>query len=124
VRLLLDEMFSPALRDALTDKGITAVHVRDIGLAGAPDAEVFRAAQEARYALLTENLVDFLRIAADYAIRGDHHHGLVISLSTRFARRAAGVPALVRAIAAIGGDDMTDQIRYLQRIPGETPHRL
>lgn len=58
MKLLLDEMYSE--RVALRGRGHDATHVREIGLGGAPDAEVLtRAAEEGR-TLVTENAADFL----------------------------------------------------------------
>jgi hypothetical protein len=42
VKFLVDEMFSPQVAQRLTDLGHDALHVRDIGLAGATDDEVLR----------------------------------------------------------------------------------
>lgn len=60
MKLLLDEMYSERVAESLRERGHDAVHVREIGLGGALDAEVLaRAAEESRTAV-TENAVDFL----------------------------------------------------------------
>ncbi|MDP9441600.1 MAG: DUF5615 family PIN-like protein [Actinomycetota bacterium] len=62
MRFLIDEMFSPAVAGHLTDLGHDAQHVRDLGLSGRTDHEVFdRAATEDRV-VVTENVVDFVAL--------------------------------------------------------------
>lgn len=60
MRFLLDEMCGERVAELLREHNHDAVHVRDIGLGGAPDADVLaRAADEGR-TLVTENAADFL----------------------------------------------------------------
>lgn len=62
MRFLIDEMFSPAVARHLIALGHDAQHVRDVGLAGRADDEVFeRAAAEDRV-VVTENAVDFVTL--------------------------------------------------------------
>jgi hypothetical protein len=57
---LIDEMFPPAAAVLLRDKyGHDAVHVVDVGLRGADDAQVAVAARAAGRAIVTENVADF-----------------------------------------------------------------
>jgi predicted nuclease of predicted toxin-antitoxin system len=60
VRLLLDEMYIERVGDVLRQCGHDAVHVREIGLGGAPDADVLARAVDEGRTLVTENAVDFL----------------------------------------------------------------
>lgn len=60
MRLLLDEMYSERVAELLCERGHDAVHVRDIGLGGAADADVLAEAAEANRTLVTENAADFL----------------------------------------------------------------
>lgn len=101
MRLLLDEMYSPALTDALRDAGIDAVGVRDWSMGGASDSDVLAAATARGYVVLTENVADFTRLASGYLSRGESHHGVVIALSSRFSRRRSGIPAIFTAIKAL-----------------------
>ena len=60
MRFLVDEMYGERVVELLRQRGHDAVHVRDIGLGGAPDADVLaRAADEGR-TMVTENAADFL----------------------------------------------------------------
>lgn len=57
---LVDEMFPPASAVLLREKyGHDAVHVSEIGLAGADDAQVAAAARAHDMAVVTENVADF-----------------------------------------------------------------
>ncbi len=115
MRLLLDEMDSPALTSALRAGGVETDSVIELGLGGTPDPAIFAFVIDGGYVLLTENVGDFTRIAAEHITAGRHHPGVSIALSSRFSRRAAGVPALVRAVTAIGAEPLADRVMFLER---------
>jgi hypothetical protein len=115
LRLLLDEMYSPALASALRDAGMDAVTVAELGLTGRPDPDVFAAAVAADRAVLTENTADFTRLGAEHIEAGRHHMGILIALSTRFSRRPSGTAQLVDAIRAVEGEELDDRVMYLAR---------
>jgi tagatose-1,6-bisphosphate aldolase non-catalytic subunit AgaZ/GatZ len=57
---LIDEMFPPAAAVLLREKyGRDAVHVAEVGLQSAADAQVAAAARADGLAVVTENVVDF-----------------------------------------------------------------
>lgn len=114
MRLLLDEMYPPALAEALRAAGIDTTTIAELNLRGTPDPEVFAAAIVGGYVLLTENVGDFTRIAAEHSISGAQHHGLLIALSSRFSRRPAGAKPLTDAIAAVSDQDLSDRVTYLE----------
>jgi hypothetical protein len=82
---------------------------------GTPDAEVFAAALAAKHSLLTENVADFTRLAAEISAAGGHHSGLLVALSSRFSRRPAGTGALVAATEAVCHEQLDDRVIYLGR---------
>lgn len=119
MRLLLDEMYSPALAAGLRARGhdVTSLHDRDAPASpGAPDAEVLEAARGGGFVLMTENVRDFRPLEADLVARGSHHAGLVYTTDRRFPR---GDPAttgrLIRALSAFleRGQEMTDRSIFL-----------
>ena len=114
MKLLLDEMYQPALADALRDIDISASTVVELGLAGSPDPEIFAAAIADGYTLLTENVADFTRISGEHLAAGRHHQGVLIALSSRFSRRPSGIAALVIAIRAVADQRLNDRMVYLQ----------
>jgi len=60
VRFVLDEMFPvEAARHLRDELGHDAVHVSEVGLAGAADGEVASLARAEERALVTENVADF-----------------------------------------------------------------
>ena len=119
MKLLLDEMYPPALAEALRARGVEARTVVDVGLAGRPDHDVLAAAEEGGFALLTENVGDFARLATDRLTAGGHHHGVLVALSSRFSRRRAGMGDIVAAITGAAGEDLRDRLVYPGR-PGGT----
>jgi hypothetical protein len=114
VKVLVDEMYPPTVAEALRAVGVDAITVNDLRLRGASDPEVFGAAVANGYAVLTENVGDFTRIAAEHSNTGAHHDGLLIALSSRFSRRPAGIPALIAAVQAIADAQIEDRIVYLE----------
>lgn len=115
MKLLLDEMYGAKLADALRAVGIEATTVADLRLTGIPDTELFAAALAVEHALLTENVGDFTRLAAEHSAAGGHHNGLLIALSSRFSRRPAGIANLVAAIQAVVHEQLDDRVVYLRR---------
>jgi predicted nuclease of predicted toxin-antitoxin system len=114
VKLLLDEMYSPRLAEALRAANVDATVAAELGLGGRSDHDVFAAAVADGYVLLTENVADFARIAADHLTAGHHHPGVLIALSSRFSRRPAGRGALVAAVLASAVEPLEDRVLYLQ----------
>ena len=106
-------MYPAPLAASLKAADIEAVTVAELGLTGRSDSDVFAAAVAGGYAVLTENVADFTRLAADYASAGVHHHGLLIALSSRFSRRPAGVGSLTLAVEAVAGERLDDRVVYL-----------
>src|SRR5436305_5439812 len=70
------------------------------GRGGRSDADVLAAAED-RYALLTQNVADFARLAAERLTAGEHDAGVLIALSSRFTLRPTAIrrmPAVIRAL--------------------------
>ena len=116
MKFLIDEMYPSALAEGLRAVGIDAVCVSELKLGGSSDAEAFRAAVASGQVVLTENVGDFARIAAQHSTAGRHHAGVLIALSSRFSRRPAGIRPLIAAIRAIESQLLADRVVYLERI--------
>jgi hypothetical protein len=114
LKLLLDEMYSARLADALRAAGVDVRTVVELGLAGSSDLEIFAAAIAEDRALLTENVADFAPISAEQVSAGQHHAGVLIALSSRLSRRAAGIESLVFAVRDIADQQLIDRLVYLQ----------
>ena len=115
MRLLLDEMYPPGPAESLRAAKIEAVTLGELGLAGRSDVDLFAAAAADGYVLLTENVADFTRIAADHLAAGRRSPGVLIALSSRFSRRPAGRGALVAAVVAAVDEPLEDRVVFLQR---------
>jgi predicted nuclease of predicted toxin-antitoxin system len=94
--------------------GIEAVTVHEEGLAGRSDPEILVAAAEGGYALLTENVADFARIATERVASGKHHPGALIALSSRSSLRPHGISATAAAVLALADEDIEDRLVYLE----------
>jgi hypothetical protein len=124
LRLLLDEMYSPAIAAELRARGHDVVSVHDPGhglVAGASDADVLAAAQREERALVTENVRDYRPLEIGVLADGSHHAGLVYTSNRQFPR---GDPAtlgqFVRALDALlrEGPDLRDRSIFLTRADG------
>lgn len=87
MKLLLDEMYPAALAEALRQKGVGTATVAALGMAGSSDLDIFAAVVVDGYAVVTENVADFSRIAGEHVAAGRHHPGVLVALSSRFSRR-------------------------------------
>jgi Domain of unknown function (DUF5615) len=117
LKLLLDEMYSARLAEALRAAGVDVRTVVELGSAGSSDPEVFAAAIADGRAPLTENVADFARISGEHLAAGGRHSGVLIALSSRFSRRPAGTGALVAAIRAVADQRLDDRLVYLRDAP-------
>jgi len=100
VKLLVDEMYSPAIAVDLRSRGHDAVAVQEIpGGPGLSDDALLRRARDDGRVLLTENVADFLALHAIFLQSGGRHCGLVFASNATFPRaRASTVGALVKAL--------------------------
>jgi hypothetical protein len=114
LKLILDEMYPGAPSERLRLAGIDASCATELGLAGRSDSDLFAAAVDDEYALVTENVADFARLAAEHLSAGRHHSGILVALSTRFSRRPAGIAQLTAAIHKVADDEVGDRVIYLE----------
>ena len=99
MRLLVDEHYSPSIAQRLRARGHDAKAVAgQLALAGLSDWRLIAAAREESRALLTENVGDFLPIAAELARTGTPHGGIILANGRRFPRSRDGTGRLVEAL--------------------------
>ena len=124
MRLLLDEMYAPAIAAELRARGHDVISAHDPGHAlptGASDADVLAAAQRDERTLVTENVRDYRPLESALLADGSHHAGLVYTTNRQFPR---GDPAtmgrLVRALDALlrAAPDLRDGSIFLMRADG------
>lgn len=90
MKFLVDEMFSPQVAQRLADLGHDALHVRDIGLAGATDDEVLRFASREGRVVVTENAVDFVTMLDAAVGAGEVPPPVVLALKRTLPASAGG----------------------------------
>jgi predicted nuclease of predicted toxin-antitoxin system len=92
VRFLLDENLSPSLATLLEAAGHDAIHVRPLGLAGAPDSVILKRANDDGRILISAD-TDFGQLLARSGAPGPS----VITLHREEDRRAADQARLILA---------------------------
>lgn len=120
MRLLLDEMYTPAIAAELRARGhdVVSVHEAIPPLAGSTDDEVLNAAVSQQRVLVTENVRDYRPLEAALLTGGGHSHGIVYTTNRQFPR---GDPAttgqLVRALDVLLRDPPTlyDRSVFIKR---------
>jgi hypothetical protein len=115
LKLLIDEMYPPAIAEQLRDRGgdVKAVTERP-ELRALADVDIFALAQREQRTVVTENIADFSVIADGYDQRGEAHHGLVLVAARSYPR---GSPATI-------GRMVTELDRLLGEHPETTPTSL
>lgn len=119
MKLLLDEMYPPAVAAELRRRGRDAVSVHDPESpvpTGSSDPDVFAAARAGARALVTENVRDYRTLDASLVAGGAQHDGLVYTSNRRFPRGdPATLGALVRALDALAasGADLRQSSIFL-----------
>lgn len=115
MKLLIDEMYPPAIAEQLRDRKheVEAVTER-IELRVLTDTAIFALAQQEQRAVVTENIDDFSIIADGYDQRGQAHFGLVLLSSGSYPR---GSPATI-------GRMITELDRLLEEHPETAPRSL
>jgi len=114
LKLLLDEMYPGVLSERLRIDGDDATSAIELGPGGRSDPDLFAAAVDGGYTLVTENVADFARIAAEHLSAGRHHPAILLALSSCFSRRPAGVAPLVAAIRKVNDKEVADRVIYLE----------
>jgi hypothetical protein len=97
--LLLDEMYPPALARRLRDQGHDVLAALDVevGLASRSEDDVLAWAARNNRCVVTENVSDFARLAA----QGATHAGIIFVSSLRFPRTGSGLARLADALDAL-----------------------
>lgn len=96
-RLLLDEMYPPALAEQLREHGHDVLAVAALpDLVGSADDQVLEAATGAGRCLVTENVRDFAVLT-----RRTAHSGVLFVAGVRWPRSPGGIKRLAEAISAL-----------------------
>lgn len=100
MKLLLDEMHAPVIADHLQSESFDVVAVAaSPSLRGRSDEDLLAHAAADQRALVTENVVDFMSLAMQWAGASRVHAGLVFTHPQRFNRAVLAYPGdLVTAL--------------------------
>ena len=119
MKLLIDEMLSPDVAEALRERGHDVESVKgDAALEGRSDADVLQHARDQERAVFTNNVSDFSRLhAAAVAPGGPGHYGLVY-LPSGASRTKGDVGRIVNALEELlerrpGTGDLRDAVDWL-----------
>jgi NAD(P)-dependent dehydrogenase (short-subunit alcohol dehydrogenase family) len=109
LRLLIDEMYPPAIARGLGRRGHDVVAITErADLRSAEDATVCAIAQQEQRAVVTENVADFVLLADAADQRGASHYGLVLVDPAKYPRGAhRTIGRLVRALDRLLGEHPT-----------------
>jgi predicted nuclease of predicted toxin-antitoxin system len=66
VKLLLDETYRASSVRSFENQGTDATTVAELGMAGSSDADIFAAARDGGFVLLSENVSDFVRLCGEH----------------------------------------------------------
>lgn len=96
MKCLLDEQLSPEIADFLSARGLDVVAVvRRRDLVGASDLHLLDAAATEGRAVVTADVKDFRRLAAQRLARGLGHGGLILLPARRSRTRSTAAPLAV-----------------------------
>ncbi len=119
MRLLLDQQFTPAVAELLSARGHDATAVSgDAALEGLADEPLLALAAAQGRGLVTNNVRHFVRLANDWAARGDVHGGLVFASDKSLPRSRHAIGLYVEKLAELldahpAGDALSGQTRWL-----------
>lgn len=108
VKLLLDENLSPAVALALKKQGLDVVHIRDRGMLGTTDPEVFDKAFAEDRILVTLNVGDFVKLASAREL-----HAGVVLIEQPGLTRDEQLAVIQNAIKFIGNEDMANRVVWV-----------
>lgn len=120
LKLLLDEMCSPAVAEQLRRRGHEAIAAleRD-DLRGLSDEALLELARREARVLVTFDVGDLSQLDLHLRAEARDHQGVILVSPRRFAASAAGIGELVRALEAVleahpGDDDLVNDRLWLE----------
>ncbi|HZR53116.1 MAG TPA: DUF5615 family PIN-like protein [Streptosporangiaceae bacterium] len=100
MRLLLDEMLSPAIARELREHGHDVLAIADSERAALSDPEVMSLARTERRAVVTNNLRDYRPLHADAVTPGGPGHFGMIFMPSNYRRTRADIGRIISALEA------------------------
>ena len=102
MRLLLDEMISPAIARELRDRGydVEAIKRARADLESLPDAELLARMTAERRGIVTNDVADFQPIHDRTLALGHEHYGMLFTHDATMPRDRASIPLWVQTLEA------------------------
>jgi Domain of unknown function (DUF5615) len=102
VKLLLDEMISPAIARRLRELGhdVQAIKRDRVELEGLSDRELVEGMQAERRAIVTNDVADFQPLHDRLVAAGGGHYGMLFTSDQRMPRTKAGIAGWVDVLDA------------------------
>lgn len=120
LKLLLDEMCSPAAAEQLRRRGhdVVAALERD-DIRGLSDEAVLELARRERRVLVTFDVGDLSQLVLRFRTEERDHQGVILVSPRRFSASGNGIGQLVRALDAVleahaGEDDLVNDRMWLE----------
>jgi predicted nuclease of predicted toxin-antitoxin system len=119
LRLLLDEMYSPAIARLLRELGHDAISVKDrADLAGTTDADLLSLMSAEDRAIVTNNAVDFVPLLVRLAGDEQDHAGVLLTSDRSLPRSRAPIGRFVELLDRLlrqqsAPDSLRNQVRWL-----------
>jgi predicted nuclease of predicted toxin-antitoxin system len=121
VKLLLDEMISPKIARELRGRGdfdVQAVKGDRPDLEAVADREIVRRITAERWALVTNDVLDFQLIHNQMLAAGEEHYGLIFTSDSTMPRNKASIPLWVKALEKVltehpANDALKNRVRHL-----------
>ena len=115
MKLLLDEMWSPEIAEQLRQRGYDVIAVAGQStFRGMSDRAVFELAQREGYAIVTDNVDDFIPLAAVATDQGRNHSGLILTTNRKYPRgSSATIGRMVVALESLLSSDIPlENVQY------------
>lgn len=113
VRYYFDNHLPNAVANQLLLRGVDMLTAHQAGRRSHPDDELLRLATTEGRVVVTED-ADFLKLAADFAARGEPYEGIVFCDPAKYVRRPG---LLIQDLLILHGvytaDDMLNNLEYL-----------
>jgi hypothetical protein len=117
IRLYLDHNVHTWFATALRRDGYDVVFAEEVGNAHLSDEDLLRWATQQGRAVFTYDRVDYLRLAQDWAMRGETHAGIIVALAPPLLSPAEILHRLRHFLNTIAADELHNQMRWLDPIP-------
>jgi hypothetical protein len=117
VKLALDHHYATAIADELRARGHDVTTALERGWHAEDDETLLRRCHEGGRALLTNNVADFITIAARWQSTGRSHAGIVFTSDASMPRSKRSIGLFGTALDTLltaEPDAITNQLRWLQ----------